>query len=128
MSVAVIRHDQAKTCVTLGSMSRGRPRPERGPGRQSRDPVDAGWMTPDYINGFLDDDDNDDDPGGSVGPTGRREGPGAELSGIGAAERTFQALSLTGAVAVAGDHEVVHSYQLSHGDPVPSSDAFGRWF
>lgn len=72
------------TCVTLGPMSRGRPRPERRPGRQSRDPVGAGWMTPDYIDGFLDDNDTDDDPGGSAGVREpRHPKPSGPMSGAG---------------------------------------------
>ena len=51
---------------------------------------------------------------GAIGPAGGRQGPGHELRGVGVAERTLQALSLTSAVAVAGDGEVVHSDHLRH--------------
>ena len=52
---------------------------------------------------------------GAVGPARGRAGPGEEGCGVGVAKGAFEAPSLTGAVAVAGNVEVLDSDHLRHG-------------
>jgi hypothetical protein len=64
-------------------MARGRPRPERRPGRQSRTPVPA--ITPDDVLRWFDPDDDPDDAGGTAGVREpRRPRPPGPLSAAGA--------------------------------------------
>src|SRR5664280_596322 len=54
---------------------------------------------------------------GSVDPVRRRSGPGEEIGRIRVTERVLETLPLTGAVAIARHHEIVHADDLRHGDP-----------